>query len=61
MYVSGANPAVRVFGGDGRYIDGFGKNQVAFGLAIDDHDNIYACFRNDHQVRKFTINPTAGK
>jgi ribosomal protein S27E len=61
VYVSGVNPAVRVFSGDGRYIDGFGKNEVAFGLAIDDHDNIYACFRNDHQVRKFTLNPTAGK
>jgi hypothetical protein len=55
IYESASDPAVRVFNSDGNPLDFFGGNDVVFGLAIDDQNNIYACFRNDHSVRKFVI------
>ena len=55
IYESASNPAIRVFNSDGNPIDTFGGNDVVFGLAVDDQNNIYACFRNDHLVRKFVV------
>lgn len=58
IYVSGSSPAIRVFDANGRYLDSLGGNDVAFGLAINDRDEIFACFRNQHEVRKFVVNST---
>jgi LSD1 subclass zinc finger protein len=56
VYESASNPAIRVFNSDGNPIDSFGGDDVVFGLAVDDQNNIYACYRNDHSVKKFVIN-----
>jgi WD40 repeat protein len=55
VYESASNPAIRVFNSYGNPIDSFGGDDVVFGLAIDDQNNIYACYRNDHSVKKFVI------
>jgi hypothetical protein len=55
IYVSGIDPAIQVFSADGSYLDSVGGDEVVFGLAIDDHDAIFACFRNLHSVRKFVV------
>ncbi|MGD0387840.1 MAG: hypothetical protein ABSC42_02700 [Tepidisphaeraceae bacterium] len=55
IYVSGVEPAIQVFSADGSYLDSFGDHEVVFGLAISDHDEIFACFRNAHSVRKFVL------
>jgi hypothetical protein len=53
IYVTDFGPSIKVYNGDGGYIDSIGDNQIAFGLAINDHDEIFACFRNQHEIRKF--------
>lgn len=55
IYVSDLEPCIKVFSSSGSYIDGFGGNGVCFGLAINDKDEIFGCFRNDHAVRKFAL------
>jgi LSD1 subclass zinc finger protein len=55
IYESASDPAIRVFNSDGNPLDTFGGNDVVFGIAVDDHNNIYACYRNAHSVRKFVI------
>lgn len=55
IYESASNPAIRVFTSDGNPLDTFGGNDVVFGLAIDDHNQIFAAYRNDHTIRKFVI------
>jgi len=55
IYVSGVEPAIQVFSADGSYLDSIGGQEVVFGLAINDHDEIFACFRNQHSVRKFVL------
>ena len=56
IYISDSGSCIKVFDSDGNYLDKFGGNEVAFGIAIDDQDNIYACMRNRHSVRKYVIN-----
>ena len=51
VFVAGADPAVQVFDADGGYLGSFGGNDVAFGIAINAQNEIFACFRNDHSVR----------
>jgi LSD1 subclass zinc finger protein len=46
---------IAVYDYDGNYIDDFGGNEVVFGLAVDDQDAIYGCYRNRNQVRKFVV------
>jgi ribosomal protein L7/L12/DNA-binding beta-propeller fold protein YncE len=53
IYVSDSNLCIQVFDSDGAYIDSFGGNEVAFGMAIDDQNAIYACFRNRNKIRKY--------
>jgi outer membrane protein assembly factor BamB len=53
VYISNSGPAVEVFNSDGQFIDSFGGSDVVFGITIDDQNNIYACFRNKHAIRKF--------
>ncbi|MGA2443314.1 MAG: hypothetical protein ABSH08_20370 [Tepidisphaeraceae bacterium] len=55
IYVSDSGSAIQVFNGDGNYLDSFGGRDVVFGLAINDRDEIFACFRNQHLVRKFVL------
>ena len=55
IYVSDSISCIKVYDKDGNYLDKFGGNEVAFGIAIDDQDNIYACLRNRHTVRKYVI------
>jgi sugar lactone lactonase YvrE len=57
IYVSDADPAIRVFNPDGAYIDSFGTNDVAFGMVITDKDEIFASFRNQHSIEKFVLDP----
>jgi sugar lactone lactonase YvrE len=55
IYVSDDGPAIHVFTGDGRYVDSFGGQDVVFGIAISDQNEIFGCFRNKHAVRKFAL------
>jgi LSD1 subclass zinc finger protein len=55
IYVTDFGPSVRVYNGDGAFIDSFGDNQVAFGLAVNDRDETFVCFRNQHEIRKFVL------
>ena len=58
IYVSGGNPAIRVYDGNGKYLNGFGGFDVVFGMAVTDQNEIYACFRNQNEIRKFKLNST---
>jgi hypothetical protein len=55
IYVSDSISCIKVYDKDGNDLDKFGGNEVALGIAIDDQDNIYACLRNRHAVRKDVI------
>ncbi len=55
LFVSDSAPAIHVYDADGNYIDSFGANEVAFGMAVTDKNELYACFRNRNEVRKFVI------
>jgi hypothetical protein len=55
IYVSESISCIKVYDKDGNYLDKFGGNEVAFGIAIDDQDNIYACLRNRHTIGKYVI------
>ena len=55
IYVSDEGPSIQVFDPDGAYIDTVGNNEGAFGLAITDTNEIYACFADRHVVRKFVL------
>lgn len=52
IYV-GNSSGIKVYDKDGNYIDGIGQNEFANGIAIDDQDNIYACFANC--VREYVL------
>jgi DNA-directed RNA polymerase subunit RPC12/RpoP len=55
VYVGDANPAIKVYDGSGRYIDSIGGNDVCFGVAITDQNDVLGCFRNKYCVRKYTL------
>ncbi|MGD0464862.1 MAG: NHL repeat-containing protein [Tepidisphaeraceae bacterium] len=55
VYVSDDGPAIQVFDGNGHYLDSFGGEDVCFGLTINDKNEIFGCFRNQHTVRKFVL------
>ncbi|MBV8779837.1 MAG: NHL repeat-containing protein [Phycisphaerae bacterium] len=55
VFVADNVPAVRVFNGSGHFLGSFGGNEVAFGLAIDEHGAVYASMRNRYVVRKFQL------
>jgi LSD1 subclass zinc finger protein len=56
IYVSGFSPAITVYDSSGQTLGSFGGNEVVFGLTINDQNEIFACFRNLHAVRKFVLN-----
>jgi LSD1 subclass zinc finger protein len=53
LYIS--DGGISVYDTDGNFIDRFGGTDIVFGLAVDDQDAIYACYRNRNQVRKFVV------
>lgn len=46
---------VQVFTANGQPVAGFGGNGVVFGITINDRDELFATFRNDHEIRKFRL------
>jgi hypothetical protein len=55
IFVGDVGPAIKVFDSNGRFLDWIGENQVCFGLAVNDQNEIFGCFRNGHVVRKFDL------
>jgi DNA-binding beta-propeller fold protein YncE len=55
LYVSDVGDGIKVFDAGGHYLDAFGGARVVFGLAVTDRDELYAAYRNDHQVVKFRL------
>ena len=55
IYVADSENAIHVFDGDGTNINTFGGNEVVFGLAINNQNEIFSCFRNLHVIRKFVL------
>jgi streptogramin lyase len=50
VYVSDLGHPIQVFDGNGRYLDSFGANEVVFGLAVNDQNEIFASQRNRHKI-----------
>jgi hypothetical protein len=46
-----------VFDAAGHYVGEFGGNEVVFGLAITDRDEVIAAVRNRHRIVKFRLKP----
>lgn len=57
VYVSDMGDAIRVFSPDGQLVAGFGGTGVVFGMAFNDRDELFATYRNDHQIVKFRLTP----
>ncbi|HEX8696410.1 MAG TPA: hypothetical protein VF746_28585 [Longimicrobium sp.] len=55
VYVSDLGRAIRVFTPEGHLVGDVGGRGVVFGMAITDRDELYAAYRNDHQIVKFRI------
>jgi len=55
IYVSDSETAVNVFDPDGIYLDSFGGDEVVFGFAINNQNEIFASMRNLHLIRKFVL------
>lgn len=55
IYVSDTGHGIDVFDSNGRFINVFGNYEVIFGLAVNDHNEIYATERNRHKVVKFVL------
>jgi DNA-binding beta-propeller fold protein YncE len=55
LYVSDLGTGIKVFSADGHFLDAFGGSAVVFGLAVTDRNELYAAYRNDHQVVKFRL------
>jgi DNA-binding beta-propeller fold protein YncE len=53
VFVSDLGRGVQVFDLNGRYLDSFGGNEVIFGIAVNDKDEIFATERNRNRVVKF--------
>jgi 6-bladed beta-propeller len=56
IYVCDVGRAVQVFDADGRFVDSFAKNEVIFGLAINDRNEIFASQRNRYKIVKYVLN-----
>lgn len=57
VLVSDLGRGIRVFDASGHYVGEFGGQEVVFGLAVTDRDEVIAAFRNRHQVVKFRLDP----
>lgn len=56
VYVSDIGRPIQVFDTDGRYLDSFGAQEVVFGLAVNDQNEIFASERNRHRIVKYVLN-----
>lgn len=56
VYVSDMGRPIQVFDADGRYLDSFGAQEVVFGLAVNDQNEIFASARNRHKIVKYVLN-----
>jgi hypothetical protein len=57
VLVSDLGRGIRVFDAAGHYVGEFGGQEVVFGLAVNDRDEVFAAYRNRHQVVKFRLKP----
>ena len=57
VLVSDLGRGIRVFDASGRYVGAFGGEEVVFGLAVTDRDEVLAAYRNRHEVVKFRLEP----
>jgi len=57
VYVSDIGRGIRVFDAAGHFVDSFGERTVVFGMAIDDHDGLFASLRNNHEIVKYRLKP----
>jgi streptogramin lyase len=55
VYVCDVGRAVQVFDTGGRYLDSFANNEVIFGLAINDQNEIFASQRNRYKIVKYVL------
>lgn len=56
VYVSDlGGSVVQVFNAAGQPIAGVGGSGVVFGITISERDELFATFRNDHEIRKFRL------
>ena len=55
LYVSDLGRGIHVFTPEGNYLDSFGGTSVVFGMAITNRDELFAAYRNRHQVVKFRL------
>jgi DNA-directed RNA polymerase subunit RPC12/RpoP len=55
IFVGDVAPAIKVYDKSGRFLDSIGVNEVCFGVAITDQNEILGCFRNDYAVKKFVL------
>jgi DNA-binding beta-propeller fold protein YncE len=55
IFVTDDGPPVQVFDAEGSFVNSFGGTDLAFGICINDKNEIFACFRNLHTVRKYTL------
>jgi DNA-binding beta-propeller fold protein YncE len=56
VFVSDMGTGIHVFDQSGHFLDAFGGREVVFGLAFNDRDELFAAFRNRHQVARFRLN-----
>jgi DNA-binding beta-propeller fold protein YncE/DNA-directed RNA polymerase subunit RPC12/RpoP len=60
LLVSYLGGGIVVYDADGRElgaIDGENEDELVFGIAINDRDEVYAALAKDHQVVKYRLNP----
>lgn len=55
VFVSDMMMGIHVFEADGRPVTLFGRELNAFGITINDRDELFATNRNDHEVVKFRL------
>lgn len=55
VFVSDMMVGIHVFQADGRPVTIFGRELNAFGITINDRDELFATNRNDHEVVKFRL------
>jgi DNA-directed RNA polymerase subunit RPC12/RpoP len=56
VYVTGlGGPVIHVFDAAGQPVAEFGGGGVVFGIVFNDRDELFAAYRNDHQIAKFRI------
>jgi hypothetical protein len=56
VYVCDLGRGIEVFDADGRFVDSFAKNEVIFGVAINDRNEIFASQRNRYKIVKYVLN-----